>query len=278
VAAAEMALAQVKTDQGQVARTAERVSKLYAQRAISDAEQEAAQANAKLAAQRVDAAQAQWSAQRANLALAHNNLEHSTIRSPIDGIVISRNIDPGQTVAAVLQSPTLFSVAADLRKVRVVANVDEADIGEVAVAQRATFSVNAYPERAFEGKVVEVRNAAVIVQDVVTYGAVIEADNLDLALKPGMTASVRIRTGTELASLRVPNAALRFTPPEVLGVPASAGKAVFVVAGEQLRRVPVTAGLSDSEQTAVQAEGLSVHDKVVVDLTSAGRTFYEPKR
>ena len=277
VAAAQMALAQARTDQAQVARTQERVARLYAQHAVSEAEHDSAEASAKLAAQRVDAAEAQWSAQRANLALAHNNLEHGTVRSPIDGIIITRNIDPGQTVASMLQSPTLFSVAADLRKVRVIANVDEADIGEVAQDQRASFSVNAYPERVFEGKVVEVRNSPLIVQDVVTYGAVIEADNLDLALKPGMTASVRIRTGTEPNTLRVPNAALRFIPPEQLGMSATQGKAVYLVDGEHLRRVPVSAGLSDSEVTAVSAQGLTTHDRVVVDLTTAGRSRYELK-
>ncbi|MBC7051888.1 efflux RND transporter periplasmic adaptor subunit, partial [Salmonella enterica subsp. enterica serovar Enteritidis] len=117
--------------------------------------------------------------------VAKTSLEHAVIRAPIDGVVITRNVDPGQTVASMLQTPVLFTVAADLRKMRVVAAVDEADIGEVAVQQKATFTVNAYPERVFEGVVTEVRSSPVVVQDVVTYGTIIEVDNLDLALKPG---------------------------------------------------------------------------------------------
>mgnify|MGYP003444456185 CR=1 FL=1 len=276
-ATAQMLLAQAKTEQSQVARTLERVSRLYREHAASDADYESAQASDRLAQQRVDASEAQLAAQRATLALAQANLEHTTIRSPIDGIVITRNIDPGQTVASVLQSPTLFSVAADLRKMRVIANVDEADIGEVKVQQRATFTVNAYPERIFQGEVVEVRNSPVVVQDVVTYGAVVEADNLDLALKPGMTASVRIRAGSVNHVLRVPQAALRFSPPEQLVPPQGRdpGPAVWRIDGEGLRRIPVRPGLSDGEQTAVAAEDLRPNDRVVVDLTAGGKAAYD---
>lgn len=276
-ATAQMLLAQAKTEQSQVARTLERVSRLYREHAASDADYESAQASDRLAQQRVDASEAQLAAQRATLALAQANLEHTTIRSPIDGIVITRNIDPGQTVASVLQSPTLFSVAADLRKMRVIANVDEADIGEVKVQQRATFTVNAYPERIFQGEVVEVRNSPVVVQDVVTYGAVVEADNLDLALKPGMTASVRMRAGSVNDVLRVPQAALRFSPPEQLVPPQGRdpGPAVWRIDGEGLRRIPVRPGLSDGEQTAVIAEDLRPNDRVVVDLTAGGKAAYD---
>ena len=276
-ATAQMLLAQAKTEQSQVARTLERVSRLYREHAASDADYESAQASDRLAQQRVDASEAQLAAQRATLALAQANLEHTTIRSPIDGIVITRNIDPGQTVASVLQSPTLFSVAADLRKMRVIANVDEADIGEVKVQQRATFTVNAYPERIFQGEVVEVRNSPVVVQDVVTYGAVVEADNLDLALKPGMTASVRMRAGSVNDVLRVPQAALRFSPPEQLVPPQGRdpGPAVWRIDGGGLRRIPVRPGLSDGEQTAVIAEDLRPNDRVVVDLTAGGKAAYD---
>jgi HlyD family secretion protein len=277
-AAAEMALAQAQTDQQQLARTLGRVERLHGQSAVSEADLESSQASARLAAQRVEAAQAQLRAQRANLALAETNLDHSVIRAPIDGIVITRNIDPGQTVAAMLQSPTLFTVAADLRKVRVIAAIDEADIGEVTVGQRATFTVTAYPDRVFEGAVVEVRNSPVITQDVVTYGAVIEADNLDLALKPGMTASVRVRTGYIASTLRVPSAALRFRPPQRLEQqvgPATPGEAVWLVDGERLRRVALKTGISDGELTAVTTDELTPATRLVVDLTAAGRALYE---
>src|SRR6185295_18718311 len=124
--------------------------------------------------------------------------------------------------------------AADLRQMRVVAAVDEADIGELAVAQRVSFTVDAYPERVFQGLVTEVRNSPVVVQDVVTYGAVVGIDNLDLALKPGMTASVRIQIASAIQVLRVPNAALHFTPP---GHQSSDASGVWLLDGGTLHRV-----------------------------------------
>ena len=145
-------------------------------------------ATARLNEQRVTAAEAQLAAQQAAFTVARTNLDHTVIRAPIDGVVITRNIDPGQTVASMLQTPVLFTVAADLRQMRVVAAVDEADIGELAVAQPVSFTVDAYPDRLFHGLLTEVRNSPVVVQDVVTYGAVVGIDNHDLALKPGMTA------------------------------------------------------------------------------------------
>jgi HlyD family secretion protein len=151
----------------------------------------------------------------------------------------------------------------------------------VSVGQRASFTVTAYPERVFDGNVVEVRNSPVITQDVVTYGAVIEAENLDLALKPGMTASVRIRTGQKADTLRVPSAALRFKPPERLEERTAAvpsGDAVWLVDGTRLRRVAVTPGISDGELTAVTAADLSPANRVIVDLTTAGRALYEAKQ
>lgn len=274
-AAAEMLLAQSRTDQAQAKRTLERVTRLHSGNALSDADLESAQGAAELATQRMDAAQAQLAAQRANLALAQTNLEHTTIRSPIDGVVITRNIDPGQTVSSMLQSPTLFTVAADLRRMRVIAAVDEADIGAVRAGQHASFTVNAYPDRVFGGNVVEVRNSPVVVQDVVTYGAVIEADNLDLALKPGMTASARIRTGSVDEALRVPDTALHFAPPAELELATDASAGLWVVDGPRLRRVTVAPGLSDGELTVVESTDLRPGDRVVVDLTVGGRAAYD---
>jgi HlyD family secretion protein len=200
-------LEQAKTDRDQAKRNVERITRLFSSKAISEAEHDTAVSAANLADQRVRAAEAQVTAQEASLAVSRNNLDHAVIRSPIDGVIVTRNVDPGQTVASAFQTPVLFTVAADLRKMEVVAAVDEADVGEIAVRQPATFTVNAYPERTFEGIVRTVRNSPVVVQDVVTYGTVVEVDNPDLALKPGMTASVRIRTATAKDVLRVPNAA-----------------------------------------------------------------------
>ncbi len=207
-ASARAALEQAKTERDRSARDLVRAQQLFDGKSLSETDRDNTSATARLAEQRVAAADAQLAAQQAAHDLARTNLDHAVIHSPIDGIVITRNVDPGQTVASTLQTPVLFSVAADLRRMRVVAAVDEADIGEVAQRQQAFFVVNAYPDRVFDGLVTEVRNSPVVVQDVVTYGTVVEVANLDLALKPGMPASVRIRTATAKDALHAPSSAL----------------------------------------------------------------------
>ena len=271
LAAANAALEQAKTDRDRSARDLARIERLWATRSIPDSDHDNAVAAAKLNEQRVSAAEAQISAQRAAFSLARTNLGHTVIRAPISGVVITRNVDPGQTVASVFQTPVLFTVAADLRKMRVVAAVDEADIGDVAVRQRATFTVNAYPDRVFEGVVTEVRSSPVVVQDVVTYGTVIEVDNLDLVLKPGMTASVRIRTATANGVLRVPSAALHFTPP---GEKSGEKNGIWLLDESTLARVSVNAGISDGEITAIDPGPLAEGRSVIVELSPAGRKVY----
>lgn len=154
-------------------------------------------------------AQAQVKVAQASLARARVDLERCTIYSPVDGIVISRAVDVGQTVAASLNAPVLFTIAADLAKMQIIANVSEADIGQVEVGQRALFSVDAFPGRPFFGKVTQVRNAPRTVENVVTYDTVIGVDNEDLKLKPGMTANVQVVVAERTGVLRVPNSALR---------------------------------------------------------------------
>ncbi len=271
LAAARAALEQAKTDRERTSRDETRVEQLYASRSISEADRDNALAAARLAEQRVAAAAANLEAQQALYKVARTNLDHSIIQAPIDGVVITRNVDPGQTVASVFQTPVLFTVAADLRKMRVIAAVDEADIGEVAERQRATFTVNAYPERTFEGVVTEVRNSPVVVQDVVTYGSVIEVDNADLALKPGMTASARVRTATATGTLRVPAAALRFVPP---GEKPGGKPGVWMLEGGALRRVEVSPGVTDEELTAIAPGALDPGREVLVDLTRDGKKAY----
>jgi len=221
--------------------------------------------------QRVMAAEAQVLAQQAASTLAKTNLDRTVIRAPIDGVVITRNIDPGQTVASMLQTPVLFRVAADLRKMHAIAAVDEADTGEVAVGQRATFTVNAYPNRIFTGIVSQVRNSPEVVQDVVTYGTEVEVDNSDLALKPGMTASVHIITASSNDSLRVPAAGFQFTPP---GESSRGGSGVWTLSGGGLRHVALQAGVSDGELTSVPLAALPVGTQVVYELTAEGRKAY----
>src|ERR687887_900290 len=142
------------------------------------------------------------------------DLNNTIIRSPVDGIVISRNVDVGQTVAASLQAPTLFTIANDLSKMEVHTSVDEADVGNVHERQEVSFTVDAFPTRRFKGLVYQVRNAPTTVQNVVTYDAVVRIDNKELLLKPGMTANVQFLVSQKEDVLTIPNMALRFKPPD----------------------------------------------------------------
>src|SRR5918912_1713946 len=190
-----------------------------AQLKASEAQQEAAagQLKSALAQQRLAAAQemaalAQVEQSKAALQAAELDLEHTTIRAPVNGIVVSRSVDVGQTVAASLQAPTLFLIAQDLTQMQVDTNVSEADIGRVRVGQKVTFTVDAYPNITFTGEVTQVRNAPITVQNVVTYDAVVQVANPDLRLKPGMTANASFLVAERQDVIKVPTAALRFQP------------------------------------------------------------------
>jgi HlyD family secretion protein len=191
--------AALETAQAAVATAREQVKTAQAQRAVGDAQVKNGEA---LVRQR-----------EAQLAQARVDLERTSIRAPVDGIVISRSVDAGQTVAASLQAPTLFLIARNLTDMQVEASIDESEIGRIAIGQEASFTVDSFPGRSFSGKITQVRKAAQVVQNVVTYIAVIAAPNPDLSLLPGMTANVRIVTARREDVLRVPNAALRFRPP-----------------------------------------------------------------
>ncbi len=176
------------------------------------AQRDVAKAQVESATSQVESSKAQVEQAKAALKLTETNLRYTTIRSPVNGTVISRNVDVGQTVAASLQAPTLFSIAKDLTQMQVDTNVSEADVGRIAVGQDATFTVDAYPERVFRGRVSEIRNAPIIVQNVVTYDVVIVVENKDLKLKPGMTANVSVMIDHRDGVLKIPNASLRFRP------------------------------------------------------------------
>lgn len=192
------------------------------------------------------------------LAQARVDLDRTIIRAPVNGVVIKRSVDAGQTVAASLQAPELFQIAQNLREMQVEASIDEADVGRVKVDQSATFSVDSFPGRTFSGKVMQVRKAALVVQNVVTYIVVISAANPDLQLLPGMTANVRITTDQRDSVLKLPNAALRFRPAgfSEAGAPGTAGAAAAPAgvaggnSGQQLRQRLVAALNLDAEQQA----------------------------
>src|SRR5258707_2965528 len=171
-------------------------------------------AEAMLASQQATVTQAQAAVSQSQASVNQNqvNLDHTTITAPIDGIVTQRSVDVGQTVAASMQAPTLFIIAADLTKMQVNANIDEADVGRIRPGQHVTFKVDAYPTDTFEGTVSQIRLQPVVVQNVTTYGTVIDVPNAELKLKPGMTANVKVEIAKRTDALRLPNAALRFRP------------------------------------------------------------------
>ena len=211
----------------------------------------------------------------AALQSAQLDLDHTSITAPVNGVVVSRNVDVGQTVAASLAAPTLFLIAQDLTKMQVDTNVSEADVGRVRVNQSATFTVDAYPGRVFIGNVTQIREAPINVQNVITYDAVIGVSNPDLKLFPGMTANVKIMVNQRPNVLKVSNAALRYHPASEPAVAAAAGKggrkgaapekAVWILdANDKPQRVVVTTGESDGTFTEVTSGALKDGDRVIV--------------
>jgi HlyD family secretion protein len=250
-------------------RTAARNRELAAQQLIAqasvDATDTAAEVDRSLLEQAIGAeAQAQ-----AALATATVNLHYTTITAPIEGTVITRNIDVGQTVAASFAAPTLFLIGQDLTKMEVDTSIAEADVGRLAPGMTATFSVDAYPARVFRGAIRQVRSSPQIVQNVVTYNAVIDVDNSDLALKPGMTANLEVVYADRKDALRVSNAALRFRPPvELAGKPTTAPpgkKTVWVMRDGQPRPVEITVGVSDGTNTEVIDGNLQPGDDAITE-------------
>lgn len=206
-----------------------------------------------------------------NVKKAQTNLGYATITSPIDGVVLSKAVEEGQTVASSFNTPTLFTIAKDLTDMRVIANVDEADIGEVKEGQRVTFTVDAFPEDTFQGFVSQVRQEAAAESNVVTYEVVISAPNEDLKLKPGLTANVNIFTLEMKDILTIPNKALRFTPNEAMlsegeTIQNAEGKTkVWVKEGSVLKAMPVKTGLTNGTLTQV-FEGLGPGTEIITEI------------
>ena len=233
-----------------------------------------AQAQLNAASSFVTSNQAQVQQFTAALQTARIDLGHTNIKAPVDGVVVSRNVDVGQTVAASLAAPTLFLIAQDLTKMQVDTNVSEADVGRVRANQPATFTVDAYPGRIFTGSVTSIRKAPINVQNVITYDAVVGVSNADLKLFPGMTANVKILVNQRQNVLKVPNAALRYHPAADKPAPgagkdgrksASLEKAVWILdANNKQRRAVVTTGESDGTSTEITGGGLKDGDRVIV--------------
>jgi HlyD family secretion protein len=306
-AAARGDLTRARVQAADADRQLSRARSLAERKLIAQADLDTAQAPADAAHAGVEAAAGKVEQARAALQQAEVNLAYTSILSPIDGTVISRSVDVGQTVAASLQAPTLFVIAEDLRKMQVDTSVAEADIGKLRAGMEASFTVDAFPGRRFQGTVRQIRNAPQTVQNVVTYDAVVSVDNSSLKLRPGMTADVSFLVEELPDTLLVPNAALRFRPPgaaepAAAGSPGDAGGAasarsggapaassrrsqggasdptsprgsrrvVWVASdGQALRAVQVQVGPSDGKSTAIVGGELAVGDRVVTGIAGA---------
>ena len=244
-----------------------------AQRAIAEAEQHMAEAN-------LENAQAVVEQRQAALDQARLDLDRTVLRAPIDGIIIKRDVNPGQTVAVTFEAKTLFKIANDLREMEVHGKIDEADVGQLKVGQTARFTVDAYPDRTFSGQVLQIRKSPEVVQNVVTYTAIISVPNLDLLLLPGMTAQLRIVVSDSGEVLKVPNQALRFRPngsdppsdrKNANQAASSEASATVWLVGEDGRPNPtaVRLGASDDNSTALLEGRLAEGQQLIVGVANS---------
>lgn len=283
VAKAQVEEAQAKLTTARLER--ERIEAAFGRSAASDFELQSARATEAAALGAVHAAEAQLLAAKADLRQATADLDKTVIHSPIDGIVISRDVDVGQTVAASLQAPTLFTIANDLTKMRVEAAVSESDIGKIHEGMGAEFRVDAYPARRFRGEVSQVRYKETVVDNVVTYMTLIDVENADLVLRPGMTATILFQLAKAEGVLVVPNAALRFDPQvnnaEINWNKPGKGQPmqprVYRLLNEALAEVPVEIGLNDGSFTEIRSDKLKEGDQLVIEqLVRAGAQRLPP--
>jgi HlyD family secretion protein len=301
--AAQSSLAKAKVSVEDARRTLDRTRELKKRDLTAQSELDAAQTAYDAAVAQLEVNKAQVAQAQAALNQVSVDLNNTVIRSPVDGIVISRNVDVGQTVAASLSAPTLFTIANDLSKMEVHTNVDEADVGNVWEGQEVSFTVDAFPARRFRGKVYQVRNAPLNVQGVITYNAVARIDNKDLILKPGMTANVRFLVSHKENVLVIPNMAMRFRPPEQKnaaeellrqerarvakpvgtrrtsragGVGGGGGGTrsnrrvtIYLLKDGKAQPVEVQIGITDGSRSEVLDEALNENDPVIIGMSSA---------
>ena len=278
--AAEAGLKQAEATFLEARQNAHRADQLGGSKLISEQELDAARATLARADASVASAKAQVTVSRALLNGDRTNLEKAVVRSPIDGVVLARKVEPGQTVAATFQTPILFKLAEDLTRMKLIVNVDEADIGVVKEAQSATFGVDAYPDREFSARITSLRNEPQTVQGVVSYEAVLTVDNSEELLRPGMTATATIKTETRTNVMLVPNAALRFTPPGAkVPAPSEATLSgreappsfVWVLLDTKPIAVPVKKGLTDGRFTEVLSGKVEAGLKLLTDIAAPGK-------
>ena len=303
IAAQRAALSQVEVTLADARRDLERKEQLSDKKFLSPAEVDKSRAMVNSMVEQQKSAVAQVDVARANagnaaavvkqreaaLSQARVDLERTSIRSPVSGIVIKRSVDKGQTVAASLQAPELFIIAENLADMRVDTAIDESEIGKIKVGQRATFTVDAFPGKTFEGEVRKVRKSAQVVSNVVTYLVDVSAPNPELQLLPGMTANVRIVTDTFEDVLKVPNAAIRFRPPQTSddkpakskrsegdksgrgnSRPDPSSSTIYVLKNGELKPIPVKTGASDGKMLQVTGEGIADGTEVVTGIKGEG--------
>jgi HlyD family secretion protein len=290
--AAKASVATAEVTVGEMTREYARKKTLAAAKYVSPQDLETAKAIYDRAVAALTSAKAEVGVAAADVTLNESNLNKTRILSPIDGIVLKRNVDPGQTVAASFQAPVLFTIAEDLRRMEVQVDVDEADVGKVQEDQSASFSVDAYPDRRFPAVIRELRYASETVQGVVTYKAVLTVENAEMLLRPGMTATAEIGVQDVTGALLVSNAALRFTPPAqpvaqsggllkrlMPGMPqfrpasqqeaSGPSRAVWMLREHVPAAVPVTVGASDGKRTEILQGEITEGDAVIVDTAAA---------
>ena len=264
-----------------------------AQRSIASAHDlDVAQATYDRAVAALSSAQADVGAAEAELRLNETNLAKAVVRSPINGVILKRNVDPGQTVVATMQAPVMFSIAEDLRQMELQIDVDEADVGKVRPGQTATFSVDAFADRKFPATIKDVRFASETIQGVVTYKAILVIDNSEMLLRPGMTATAEIRSSKVANALLIPNAALRYRPATVRRDqrgflrrlmpgppqrttsprdPTGPNRTVWVAGPDGPQTVPIVIGVSDGRRTEVREGQLVEGQAVIIDQAGTGR-------
>jgi HlyD family secretion protein len=301
-AALESAKAKVLQAQATVAETHAKLAQLQKVRELSNgkvpsqSEMDAAKASYERAKADEASALATVSETRATIQAIETDLYKSVIRSPINGVILTRSIEPGQTVAASFQAPELFTIAEDLKQMELHVNVDEADVGKVKEGQKATFSVSAYPNRTFEARIIQARYASTTTSGVVTYETVLKVNNPDLSLRPGMTATADITVKKVENAILIPSAALRFTPPADENMAKSSGgsliskilphpptpapkqqdenkrqQRVWILKNGKLLSVSITTGSTNGGMTEVVAGDIQPGMEVVVDIISGSK-------
>jgi HlyD family secretion protein len=267
LAVAKASLAQTEATMVEASGKAKRSEDLAARGLIAEQNLETDVAASLRANASAESAKAQVISAEAALREAQTSLAKAVIRSPIDGMIISREVDPGQTMAAAFQTPVLFSIAEDLRKMELHLDIDESDIGQVREGQRANFRVDAYPGKVFTGDIISVRFNPRDVNNIVTYETVLSVDNPELLLRPGMTATADILVEQQSSALLAPNQALRFLPPDdAAQISSTDGSRIWIVESGKAVPMTITTGLTNGEFTEITGGALIAGAEVIVDI------------